>query len=58
MNQRVNLEASWQALLKDQFELPYMQALRDFLLEEKAPRQTDISPRRADVRCLRRGARG
>ena len=35
MNQRVNLEASWQALLKDQFERPYMQALRDFLLEEK-----------------------
>jgi|TARA_B110000977_G_scaffold169118_2_gene218841 uracil-DNA glycosylase len=35
MNQRVNLHASWQALLKDQFELTYMQSLRQFLLEEK-----------------------
>ena len=35
VNQRVNLQASWQALLKDQFELPYMLALRQFLLAEK-----------------------
>jgi uracil-DNA glycosylase len=35
MNQRVNLSASWLALLGDQFDLPYMQQLRDFLLMQK-----------------------
>ena len=35
MNQQGKLQASWQTLLGDQFELPYMQALRSFLLEEK-----------------------
>ena len=35
MDQRVNLEVSWQALLRDQFELPYMEELRKFLLTEK-----------------------
>ena len=35
MNQQGKLQDSWQTLLGDQFELPYMQALRSFLLEEK-----------------------
>ena len=35
MNQQGKLQASWQTLLGDQFGLPYMQALRSFLLEEK-----------------------
>ena len=31
----VQLEASWLALLADQFELPYMRQLREFLLAQK-----------------------
>lgn len=32
---RVKLEASWKAVLATEFEQPYMQALADFLREEK-----------------------
>ncbi|HAL42872.1 MAG TPA: uracil-DNA glycosylase [Gammaproteobacteria bacterium] len=31
----LQLHASWQALLGDQFDLPYMRSLRDFLLDQK-----------------------
>ena len=31
----VQLQDSWRALLADQFEQPYMQQLREFLLAEK-----------------------
>ena len=34
----VQLQDSWRALLADQFEQPYMQQLRDFLLAEKRAR--------------------
>ncbi|MCK5727278.1 MAG: uracil-DNA glycosylase [Thiotrichaceae bacterium] len=36
MNRTVQLESSWLAVLKEEFDKPYMQALRDFLLAEKA----------------------
>lgn len=32
---QVQLEASWQAVLQDEFSKPYMQQLRQFLLQEK-----------------------
>jgi uracil-DNA glycosylase len=32
---RLRLEASWQAVLAEHFELPYMRELRDFLVEQK-----------------------
>ncbi len=32
---RVRLEPSWKALLADQFDAPYMQQLREFLLSER-----------------------
>ncbi|MES2604552.1 MAG: uracil-DNA glycosylase [Pseudomonadota bacterium] len=32
----VQLEASWQAVLQQEFKLPYMQQLREFLKQEKA----------------------
>ncbi|WP_028240511.1 uracil-DNA glycosylase [Stutzerimonas azotifigens] len=32
---RIKLEASWKEALRDEFEQPYMQALRDFLRQEK-----------------------
>ena len=35
MSRSVALEASWQSLLGDQFDQPYMQGLRQFLLAEK-----------------------
>lgn len=34
-NRDIKLEASWKAVLQDQFELDYMQSLRRFLLTEK-----------------------
>ncbi len=34
-NDRLTMEASWKARLQSEFQLPYMQALRDFLLERK-----------------------
>lgn len=35
MSRSVALEASWQSLLGDQFDQPYMESLREFLLAEK-----------------------
>jgi len=35
MSRSVALEASWQSLLGDQFDQPYMDSLREFLLAEK-----------------------
>jgi uracil-DNA glycosylase len=35
MNRSVALEPSWQSLLGDQFDQPYMRSLREFLLEQK-----------------------
>jgi uracil-DNA glycosylase len=35
MGRSVALEASWQSLLGDQFDQPYMESLREFLLAEK-----------------------
>ncbi len=41
---RVRLEPSWKAALADEFEKPYMQRLRQFLLQEKQARKV-IYPR-------------
>lgn len=38
------LHPSWQALIGDEFEKPYMQALRDFLRQEKAVGKTIYPP--------------
>ena len=38
------LHASWQAVLGDEFNKPYMQALRDFLNQEKAAGKTIYPP--------------
>ena len=35
MTRSVTLEHSWQSLIGDQFDPPYMQGLREFLLSEK-----------------------
>ena len=35
MNRSVDLESSWRGLMGDQFDQPYMQQLREFLLMEK-----------------------
>ena len=35
MNRLLNLEPSWRSLMGDQFDQPYMQQLREFLLAEK-----------------------
>jgi len=35
INAEINLTSSWLSLLKDEFEQPYMHALKQFLLEEK-----------------------
>ena len=35
MNRSVDLEPSWRSLMGDQFDQPYMQELREFLLVEK-----------------------
>ena len=34
-NDRLEMEPSWKARLQDEFQLPYMEALRSFLLERK-----------------------
>lgn len=34
-NDRLTMEASWKGRLQDEFQLPYMQELRNFLLERK-----------------------
>jgi uracil-DNA glycosylase len=39
VSERVRLEASWKAALADQFDAPYMQALRRFLLTQKHQRR-------------------
>ena len=38
------LHASWQAVIGDEFNKPYMQALRDFLKQEKASGKTIYPP--------------
>jgi len=43
-SQRIRLEASWKAALQDEFEQPYMRALREFLLREKAAGKTIFPP--------------
>ena len=35
-NSNVRLEAGWKNVLKDQFEQPYFQAIKQFLVKEKA----------------------
>lgn len=40
----IRLEASWKALLQDEFQQPYMQALRQFLRDEKAAGKTIYPP--------------
>ncbi len=34
-SKRIKMDASWKALLQDEFDLDYMQALRSFLQHEK-----------------------
>ncbi len=41
---RVRLEATWKTALADEFEQPYMQALRDFLAGEKQRRKVIYPP--------------
>lgn len=41
---KIDLEAGWLEELRDQFDLPYMQALREFLVEEKGKKKV-IFPR-------------
>ena len=53
----VQLHASWQAVLGDEFNKPYMQALRAFLSQEKAAGKiiyppSPRRPRRADERSV------
>ncbi len=43
-NHRIELEASWQTRLGNEFQLPYMQNLREFLRREKAAKK-QIYPR-------------
>jgi uracil-DNA glycosylase len=38
------LQPSWQAVIGDELEKPYMQALRDFLRQEKAAGKTIYPP--------------
>lgn len=44
----VNLEASWLAVLKDEFKKPYFEKLRSFLIEEKAKGKL-VYPKSADI---------
>jgi uracil-DNA glycosylase len=41
---RIRLEAQWKAVLKDEFILPSMQTLREFLIEEKRSGKTIYPP--------------
>lgn len=43
-----SIEPGWLEVLKPEFEKPYMQSLRDFLLAEKAAGQT-VYPKNADI---------
>lgn len=45
---QIRLHESWQRWLRPEFELPYMQALREFLQMERARRKV-IYPRGADI---------
>lgn len=40
----IRLEPSWKAVLADEFERPYMAALREFLLEQKRARRVVYPP--------------
>ena len=44
----IELEESWKELLLDEFQLPYMKSLKDFLLEEKKKAKI-IFPRGKDI---------
>ncbi len=44
----VSLEPSWLAVLKEEFDKPYMLKLKSFLVEEKAQKHT-VYPKNADI---------
>lgn len=44
MKNNIKLEASWLAQLADEFEKPYMQTLKSFLLDEKAAGKKILPP--------------
>ncbi|MBL4868309.1 MAG: uracil-DNA glycosylase [Pseudomonadales bacterium] len=46
--ERVRLSASWKAVLGDEFNKPYMESLRHFLLQEKSARKI-IYPKGKDI---------
>lgn len=39
MKKSVNIDPSWLAVIGDEFDKPYMQSLKDFLVEEKAAKK-------------------
>jgi uracil-DNA glycosylase len=43
-DERLRLEPTWKAALQDEFEKPYMKALRDFLVREKTARKVIYPP--------------
>lgn len=43
-DERIKLESSWKAALRDEFDKPYMQELRAFLLREKAAGKVIFPP--------------
>ena len=49
---RVRLEPTWKAALQDEFEKPYMTALRDFLVHEKTARKVIYPPGKQIFRAL------
>jgi uracil-DNA glycosylase len=48
VNERVRLEAGWKSRLADEFDAPYMQQLRTFLVDEKRAGRT-IHPASANI---------
>jgi uracil-DNA glycosylase len=48
MNDNIRLESSWKKILGPEFEKPYMQALRNFLLQEKRENKT-LYPKGDDI---------
>lgn len=44
MNDKIKLEQSWLDQIGDEFEKPYMQSLKQFLIEEKAKGKTILPP--------------
>ncbi|MDF2690682.1 MAG: Uracil-DNA glycosylase [Gammaproteobacteria bacterium] len=48
VNGKVQMEASWKALLLEEFEKPYMKSLREFLRQEKQAGKT-IYPKGAEI---------